>query len=109
MPYIDPKLRSAFDEIISDVFRGVEMTRGEVNYCVTKIIHMWVLQEMRHIGSRFKKYQILNDAYGILCCVAAEFYSAVVVPYEKLKRSENGRISDLDKYADGYDILEENI
>jgi hypothetical protein len=51
---------------------------------------------MKKIKSLTKKYDIVNDAYGIMCCAASEFYSAVLVPYEKLKREANGPISQLD-------------
>jgi len=48
-----------------------------------------------------KKYDICNDAYGIICSAAAEFYAAVVLPYERLKREENGPVSQLDASDDG--------
>jgi hypothetical protein len=64
---------------------------------------------MKKVNSLVKKYHILNDAWGIISGAAMEFYCAVVRPYEKLKCKENGPISQLDEYADGYDILEENI
>ena len=31
-----------------------------------------------------------------MCSAAAEFYNAVVMPYEKLKREDNGPVSQLD-------------
>jgi len=101
MPYITQKERNNLDPIINELFKQCENKKGRINYCITKLAHLWVLEQLRKIKSSTKKYDILNDAYGIMCSAAAEFYSAVVVPYEKLKRKENGAISQLDEFADG--------
>jgi hypothetical protein len=88
------------DPLIDELFLRCE-TKGDINYCITKLIHLWVLKRMRLVKSLVKKYDILNDAYGILRCAASEFYAAVVRPYEKLKTKEDGFISQLDEFADG--------
>lgn len=100
MPCIKSKNRIVKDTIIDGLFDTCK-TRGDINYCITKLVHLWVVKQMAKVKSLTKKYDILNDAYGIMCSAAAEFYSSVVVPYEKLKRKENGAVSQLDEYADG--------
>lgn len=109
MPYITEEERAVLKPLVQKVFEKCDRLRGRINYCCTLLIHLWVLQRMEAIKSATKKYRILNDAYGILYSATSEFYNAVIVPYEKLKRKENGPVSQLDEYADGYDILEENI
>ena len=101
MPYVTQKERDELDPFIQQLFDLCKQFRGRINYCITKLIHLWVLKQMEHIHSFVKKYDICNDAYGIMCSAAAEFYAAVVVPYEKLKRKENGPVSQLDEFADG--------
>lgn len=100
MPHILPKERSAKDEVIDKLFERCE-SKGDVNYCITRLIHLWVLKQMEKVKSLTKKYDIINDAYGIMCSATGEFYAAVMVPYEKLKRKENGFVSQLDEFADG--------
>ena len=95
MPYIEPRDRIDKDELIDKLFHFCA-SKGDVNYCVTKLVHLWCLRQMKKVKSLTKKYDIVNDAYGIMCCAASEFYSAVLVPYEKLKRKANGPISQLD-------------
>ena len=100
MPYIEPSSRPEKDTIINCLFDTCN-SRGDINYCCTKLVHLWALQQLEKIKCYTKKYDILNDAYGILSSAASEFYSAVVHPYEKLKREENGSVSRLDEFADG--------
>ena len=101
MPYITQKERNKLDPIIDQLHERCQGLRGRINYCCTRLVHLWVLQRMAAIRSLVKKYNIVNDAHGILNCIADEFYNAVVIPYEKLKRKENGSVSCLDEYANG--------
>lgn len=105
MPYIKSELRPDKDTIIDCLFDACN-TKGDINYCITKLIHLWAINQMKKIKSSTKKYDILNDAYGIICSAAAEFYAAVVLPYEKLKRKENGPVSQLDASPLGETIPE---
>ena len=100
MPYIQSKERLPKDRLIDKLFAKCK-TKGDINYCITKLIHLWALKQMEKVKSLTKKYDICNDAYGIICSAAAEFYAAVVFPYEKLKREENGPVSQLDASDDG--------
>jgi hypothetical protein len=101
MPYITKEERKKLDPIIDQLFELCQGLRGRINYCCTKLVHLWVLQRMKAIKSFTKKYRIVNDAYGILCCATSEFYSAVILPYEKLKSKLNGPVSQLDAFPDG--------
>jgi len=103
MPYITQKERDELDPLINKLWElcGQFRVRGRINYCCTRLIHLWCIEQMRKIKSLTKKYDIVNDAHGILNCIADEFYNAVVVPYEKLKREENGSVSQLDARANG--------
>lgn len=101
MPYVTQKERDVLDPFIQQLFNLCGQFRGRINYCITKLIHLWVLKQMEKVKSYTKKYDICNDAYGIMCSAVAEFYAAVVLPYEKLKREENGPVSQLDTVADG--------
>ncbi len=102
MPYITREERVPLNPIIQKLFDlcmdevTCEDAKGRINFCITKLVHLWVLEYMKTICSVAKKYKILNDAYGLISCAASEFYAAVLVPYEKIKRDENGAISQLD-------------
>lgn len=104
MPYVTQKERDVLDPFIQQLFDLCEQFKGRINYCITKLTHLWALKQMEKVKSLVKKYYILNDAYGIMCSAVAEFYSAVVVPYEKLKRRENGSISQLDSHINGANV-----
>lgn len=95
MPYLESEARLTKVEIIDKLFAQCK-SKGDINYCCTRLVHLWAIKQMKRVKSLTKKYDILNDAYGILCCAAGEFYNAVVFPYEKLKRQENGPVSQLD-------------
>ena len=101
MPYITQKEREELDPIIDQLHERCQFIRGRINYCCTRLIHLWCIARMDVIKSTVKKYNIVNDAHGILNCIASEFYNAVVFPYEILKRKENGSVSRLDEFADG--------
>jgi len=100
MPYILKEERPLKDKIIDELFVQCE-SKGDINYCITRLVHLWAIEQMKKIKSLTKKYDILNDAYGIMCSAAAEFYAAVVLPYERLKRKQNGPVSQLDATDDG--------
>lgn len=111
MPYITQKERRPLNPVIQELFnRCMKGTvdpaevKGRINFCITKLVHLWTIEYMRIISSKVKKYKILNDAWGIISGAAEEFYMAVVLPYEKLKQSENGAISQLDATADGQKV-----
>jgi len=94
MPYIEQERRNSLNPFIDALFDNTVRSKGEINYCITKLVHLWVLHQIKTSGRLC--YDILNDAYGILSCAATEFYAAVLRSYEKKKIRENGCISKLD-------------
>lgn len=63
---------------------------GELNYLLTKLVHEYVQRQG-------VSYATLNEALGVLEAAKAEFYRAVVAPYEDAKLLANGPISALDQ------------
>lgn len=108
MPYITQEDRKPLNPVIQKLFDlcmdevSCDDAKGRINFCITKLIHLWVLRYMKTIDAGMKKYKILNDAYGIVSSAAAEFYGAVVLGYERLKREDNGPVSQLDANDDGH-------
>lgn len=80
MPYIDPEIREALLEHEPDV----TWSEGELNFWLTTHVLRW-------LGSDYR-YTRLNGAIGVLECIQQELYRRTVVPYEELKRKENGDV-----------------
>lgn len=87
MPYIDKYNRKFFDNEIYCLHPALE---GELNYIITSLCHKYLLE-------KGLSYQNINSVIGVLECVKLELYRMVAAPYENLKHSQNGNISDLDK------------
>lgn len=86
MPYIgarewiDERLAPLLNEFPADP----NITPGEVNYMVTKIVRAW-------LGSK-PCYEDFNAALGVLECAKLELYRRMVAPYEDKKKEENGDV-----------------
>ena len=95
MPYIDKSDRKLFDFV--DIFRNMlddyEISEGDLNYIITRLCHTW-------LSSKKLRYNRINTAIGVLECAKLELYRQVAVPYEDVKKAENGSVSDLDGGAD---------
>ena len=91
MPYIKQSRRDELNGSIRDLLNklGVEASAGDLNYCISMLIHFYV-------HPKGLKYESLNAAVGILECAKQEFIRKVVSPYEDKKIAENGNISQLD-------------
>ena len=89
MPYIKNVERDLFDRQICDLITSLENNPGQLNYVITKLLH-------EHLELFGVKYKNINQVIGVLECAKQELYRKVAVPYEDLKRMENGRISNLD-------------
>ena len=83
MPYIDKDQR---DEVLVE---GPH-TPGQLNYVITGVVHAYI----RKFG---RKYDTLNTVIGVLEAAKMELYREVVGPYEDIKKSENGPVSEIDK------------
>ena len=89
MPYIRQIERNILDPIIDEISTVVEHD-GQLNYIITRLCHNWIIK----VG---KRYTRLNQVIGVLHCAAMEFYRQLAVPYEDIKKKENGAVSRLDK------------
>lgn len=94
MPYIVPDKRATLDPIIDQLqqaLAGLEAddpmnnTEGNINYVVSTLLNRI------YAGNG---YRSINDAMGLLNCIALEFYTRVAVPYEAQKAFENGDVYD---------------
>lgn len=65
------------------------MTPGGLNFMITKLCHEYI---QRH----GLEYTTLNEVIGVLECAKQELYRMVAAPYENMKQTENGAISELD-------------
>ena len=83
MPYIPRADRAC-------VLQGQPVSAGDLNFKITTVIH-------DYIRSNGLCYPILNEAIGVLECAKLELYRMVAVPYEDIKRKENGPVSELDE------------
>ncbi len=92
MPYIKPKRREILNPKIDELFKYAH-GKGEINYCITRLVHLWVMNLTSFTKSA---YHILSSGHAVLQDAATEYYHAVMVPYEAKKKSENGPVSELD-------------
>lgn len=94
MPYITKDERRRYDPLIDQITKellekfpgenGRDFSEGDLNYIISSVV--WKL---------FKKkpsYRMLNKLVGVLESVKLEFYRRQGVPYERVKRRENGDI-----------------
>ncbi len=91
MPYITKEQRQALVNDLSPLFNR-NLSRGELNYVITVLIHKFIKTNT----ARGKCYDNINDAVGILECAKQELYRVVAAPYEDVKRSQNGKVSQLE-------------
>ena len=85
MPYIKAEKREALDR---DLNRIRPETEGELNYAITVLVRRWA-EDHSPLGF---KYEIGNRVMGVFESAKAEFYRRCMVPYEDLKREENGDV-----------------
>ena len=77
MPYIPPQDRSSA--------RRLPLTAGELNYAITALL-------LGYCETHAISYTLLNECVGALESAKLEFYRRKVVPYEELKRQQNGDV-----------------
>jgi len=82
-PIID-QLHHAIGELELDDFDGKNNTQGNLNYVVTRLLHL--------IYTQPTNYQAINDVNGLLMCIRDEFNQKVTIPYERQKEHDNGEI-----------------
>ena len=95
MPYIKQEQRVQVDTQIKELANSILNTIGDdktqragvLNYTITKLLsEVYTLDKVR--------YNDLNEIIGMFECSKQEFYRMGVIPYENLKRLENGSVLD---------------
>lgn len=95
MPYIVQEKRELLDPIIDQLTTALQELdsgaagekdnmEGNINYVFSA-----VLAELYT-----RNYADINNAIGVLNCIALEYYSRFAVPYEAQKAFENGDVYD---------------
>lgn len=87
MPYIKSNEKKKWEAALENIDITTEsgISPGDLNYIITRIIHMYV----NHKGLN---YTYLNDVVGVLESAKAEFQRRVVGPYEDNKIVLNGDV-----------------
>ena len=80
MPYVtqDQRAQLAYDITPRDA--------GELNFCITRLCHRYLQSKDR------VSYAAINEVIGVLQCAQMELYRVIAVPYEDVKREENGPV-----------------
>ena len=93
MPYITKERREKLEDQVFVDEGETPGNCGELNYLITKLISKYAYLRLP------MNYQAINDIVGALDGAKAEFQRRVVVPYENLKREENGDVyNDISPY-----------
>lgn len=85
MPYIPEHQRRELDTMLSFVYTD-GLTKGEVNYLLSRLVWKWV----RSLGP--ESYDNLSNGHSVLGDAMAEWYRAVMGPYEEKKAAQNGTV-----------------
>ena len=78
MPYIEESYREVLES-------STPLNPGELNYKITKTC-------IEYLNSEGTSYKTINEIIGVLECAKMEFYRRIAVPYENLKKKENGDV-----------------
>lgn len=97
MPYIVQDKRDRLDPVIDDLIRalrdlqlddsGKDNIEGNINYIVSTMLDRLYT----------KNYADINNAVGLLNCIALEYYVRFAVPYERQKAHDNGDVYGQDQ------------
>lgn len=96
MPYINRDERHEINEAVDGLVDAIlaeepmAVPKGRLNYAITRLCHM-ILQEGK------LSYGRISDVRAVLQDANDEYYQQIFVPYEKLKKGENGSVSSLDR------------
>jgi hypothetical protein len=85
VPYINRQDRIHWGKLLKPLLEnfGEGTSAGELNYIITRLVKTFV-------DTRGGNYEAHNAAYGVLDCVAREFYRRQTSPYEDDKIQVNG-------------------
>lgn len=91
MPYIAQNKRDTLDPAIDELIAALENLNeldqpdnmeGNINYVFSVVLNRLYT----------KNYADINNAIGVLNCIALEYYSRFAVPYEAQKAFDNGDV-----------------
>lgn len=85
MPYVKVEVRDYVDpkmDAVVEVAPHIEV--GVLNYLITKVVLAWLGKQ--------PNYERINAAIGVLESAKQEFYRRIAIPYEDMKRDENGDV-----------------
>ena len=85
MPYIHPKEREYFEDLLKQVGKVSISGPGELNFLFTIIIK-------QYMETHIMNYQCFNDILGALEGTKLELYRRQIAHYEDKKRMENGEV-----------------
>jgi len=96
MPYTTQEDRNKVNGLLDSVFENTE-TKGDVNYCITRLVHLWAIKKLKDFWQGKKKYTVLDEALGIFNSAGKCFMRSVLGPYEDKAMLKNGCVSELDQ------------
>lgn len=85
MPYINPNRRQQLDPLLNELGSRVKNV-GELNYAICRL-GVLLMKQLPHGG-----YASLSAVRGAMIDASDEFWRRLGIPYEELKRAENGDI-----------------
>ena len=96
MPYNTQEQRKKVNDLLDQVFRNTD-TKGDINYCITRLVHLWVIKQLQMFWQGKKKYTVLDEGMGIFNSAAKCFFRSILGLYEDEAMLKNGPVSELDE------------
>ena len=98
MPYIPRDERHEINEAVDSLVDAIlilvanqsDVPKGRLNYAITRLCHMMLLENDL-------SYSRISDVRAVLQDANDEYWEQIFVPYERLKKGENGAVSSLDE------------
>jgi len=88
MPFIKGRERWQYNELIDSLvkrFREAGSKTGHANYIISRFL-------VRAWPPKFLRYDDFNKIVGLLVCVLLYYFIRWVIPYERLKKMQQGDI-----------------
>ena len=82
MPYTTQEDRDKVNDLLDQVFEHTE-TKGDINYCITRLVHLWVIKEIKIFWNGKKKYAVLDEGLGIFNSAGKCFFRSILGPYQE--------------------------
>lgn len=85
MPYIKQEERIILDNIVDMLVIQPNLMKGKLNYFLHKLFMEWIKENGR-------SYNNMGDFFKEIHMMEFELYARKVLPYETIKRRQNGDI-----------------